>query len=52
MDLDLSVGSVKTKCFDKRDEFDFDIVNFPFLDGDDLVRHPISQFIRFARLSI
>ena len=20
--------------FDKRDDFDFDIVNFPFLDGD------------------
>ena len=25
---------VKTKIFDKRDEIDFDIVNFPFLDGD------------------
>ena len=28
-----------------RDYFDFDIVNFPFLDGD------ISQLIRFARVS-
>ena len=27
-------GFVKTKPFDKRDDFDFDIVNFPFLDGD------------------
>ena len=36
----------------KRDDFDFDIVNFPFLDGD-VARRPsyglyISQFIRFA----
>ena len=37
LDLHLSIsdGFVKTKCFDKRDDFDFDIVNFPFLDGDD-----------------
>ena len=25
---------VQTKIFDKRDDFDFDIVNFPFLDCD------------------
>ena len=25
---------MKTKIYDKRDDFDFDIVNFPFLDGD------------------
>ena len=23
-----------TKIYDKRDDFDFEIVNFPFLDGD------------------
>ena len=23
---------MKTKIYDKRDDFDFDIVNFPFLD--------------------
>ena len=39
----------------KRDDFDFDIVNFPFLDGD-VPRRPsygvyISQLIRFARAS-
>ena len=36
LDLQLSIsdGFVKTKIFDKRDDFDFDIVNFPFLDGD------------------
>ena len=25
---------MKTKIYDKRDDFDFDIVNCPFLDGD------------------
>ena len=36
LDLHLSIsdGFVKTKFFDKRDDFDFDVVNFPFLDGD------------------
>ena len=36
LDLHLSIldGFVKTKIYDKRDYFDFDIVNFPFLDGD------------------
>ena len=38
----------------KRDDFDFDIVNFPFLDGD-VPRRPsyrvyISQLIRFANV--
>ena len=41
--------------YDKRDDFDFDIVNFPFLDGDDPRRTSygvyISQLIRFARAS-
>ena len=27
-------GFVSSKTYDKRDDFDFDIVNFPFLDGD------------------
>ena len=26
--------SIKTKFYDKRDDFDFDNVNFPGLDGD------------------
>ena len=57
LDLHLSKsdGFVKTKIFDKRDDFDFDIVNFPFLDGD-VPRSTsygvyISQLIRFARVS-
>ena len=55
MDLNLCIsnGTVSTKIFDKRDDFDFDIVNFPFLDGDVPWRSSygvdISQLIRFAR---
>ena len=32
LDLKLSIcnGTVSTKIYDKRDDFDFDIVNFPF----------------------
>ena len=57
LDLHLSIsdGVVQTKIYDKRDDFDFDIVNFPFLDGD-VPRSTsygvyISQLIRFARVS-
>ena len=57
LDLHLSISDdfVKTKIYDKRDDFDFDIVNFPFLDGD-VPRSTsygvyISQLIRFARVS-
>ena len=32
--LSISDGFVQTKIYDIRDDFDFDIVNFPFLDGD------------------
>ena len=44
----------KSRFYDKRDDFDFDRVNFPFLD-DDVPRRPsygvyISQLIRFARV--
>ena len=52
--LSFSNGFVSSKIYDKRDDFDFDIVNFPFLDGD-VPRRPsygvyISQLIRFARV--
>ena len=57
LDLHLSISDdfVKTKIYDKRDDFYFDIVNFPFLDGD-VPRSMsygvyISQLIRFARVS-
>ena len=53
--LTISDGFVSSKIYDKRDYFDFDIVNFPFLDGD-IPRATsygiyISQLIRFARVS-
>ena len=57
LDLHLSIsdGFIQTKIYDKRDDFDFDIVNFPFLHGD-VPRSTsygvyISQLIRFARVS-
>ena len=36
LDLHLKISNdiVSTKLYDKRDDFDFEIVNFPFLDGD------------------
>ena len=56
LDLHLSIsnGFVSSKTYDKRDYIDFDIVNFPFLDGD-VPRRPsygvyIPQLIRFARV--
>ena len=54
--LSFSDGFVKTKIFDKRDDFYFGIVNFPFLDGDipRLTSYDvyISQPFRFGRVSI
>ena len=57
LDLDLSISNdiVSTKIYDKRDDFDFEIVNILFLDGD-VPRSTsygvyISQLIRFARAS-
>ena len=57
LDLHLSISNdiVSTKIYDKRDDFDFEMVNFPFLDGD-VPRSTsygvyISQLIRFARAS-
>ena len=54
-DSNFSNDIVSTKIYDKRDDFDFEIVNFPFLDGD-VPRSTsygvyISQLIRFARAS-
>ena len=53
--MTVSDGFVSSNIYDKRDDFDFDIVNFSFLDGD--IPHAtsygvyISQLIRFARVS-
>ena len=57
LDLHLSFSNdiVTTKINDKHDDFDYEIVNFPFLDGD-VPRSTsygvvISKLIRFARAS-
>ena len=57
LDLNLSIHNdiVSTKIYDKRDDFDFDIVNFAFLDGDVPQRSSygvyIFQLICFFRAS-
>ena len=57
LDLHLSISKdiVSTKIYDKRDNFDFEIVNFPSLDGDVPCSTSygvyISQRIHFARAS-
>ena len=45
LDLHLSISNdiVSTKIYDKRDAFDFEIVIFPFLDGDVFVLHPMES---------
>ena len=56
LDLNVSItnGIVSSNIYDKRDDLNFEIVNFPFLDGD--VPHSpsygvyISQLFRFARV--
>ena len=57
LDLHLSVsgGFVSSKIYDRRDDFDFDTVGFPFLDGD-VPRSTsygvcVSRLVRFARVS-
>ena len=56
LDLNLSItnGIVSSKIYNKQDDFNFGIVNFPFLDGD-VPRSPfygvyISHLIHFARV--
>ena len=52
LDLSITTGIVSSNVYDKRDDFNFEIVNFQFRDGD--VPHSpsygvyISQLIRFA----
>ena len=57
LDLNLTISDcfVSSKIYHKRDDFDFDFVNFPFLD-ENIPRATsygvyISQLIRFARVS-
>ena len=54
LDLHLSIFNVivSTKIYDKRDDFDFEIVNLSFLDGDiPRSTYYISQLFRFAGAS-
>ena len=50
--LSVSIDKVSIKIYDKRDDFGFEIVNFPFLDGyvprSTSYGVYISQLIRFA----
>ena len=55
LDLNIRIigSDIHTSVYDKRDDFGFPIVNFPWLSGD-VPRLPlygiyISQFVRFAR---
>ena len=52
--MSITNGIVSSKIYDQRDDFNFKIVNFPFLDGD-VPPSPfydvcIFQLIRFARV--
>ena len=54
LNLSITNDIVSSKIYDKRDDFNFEIGNFPFLDGD-VLRSPsygvyISQLIGFARV--
>ena len=56
LDLDIQIHKIHCtiKIYDKRDNFDIDIVNFPSLDGDIPISPSygtyLSQLIRFARV--
>ena len=54
LDVSITTGIVSTKIYDKRDDLNFEIVYFPFLDGD-VPRSSsygvyISQLIRLSRV--
>lgn len=56
LDINFNIcnGKLNTKIYDKRDDFSFPIVNYPFLDGDVPLAPSygvyISQLVRFARV--
>ena len=56
LNLSTANGKVSSKIYGKWDDFNFEIVNFPFID-EDVPRSPsygvyISQLIRFARVCL
>jgi len=58
LDMDISIqdGRFSVKLYDKRDDFPFKIVNFPFLDGNIPQRIGtsvlISQLVRFSKCTL
>ena len=59
LDLQLSISNdiASTKVYDKRDDFDFEIVNFPFLTVKFLALHPmksisLKSFVLLEHLAI
>ena len=55
LDLSIKNGIVSSEIYDKQDDFNFEIISFPFLDGDvPRSSHSygvyISQLIHFARV--
>ena len=52
--MSITSGIASSKIYDKQDDFNFEIVNFPFLDGDVPLSTSygvyISRLIRFARV--
>ena len=54
LDLNLSIHNdiVSTKIYDKQDDFNFDIVNFPFLDGDVPPRPSYGIYIYISTYSL
>ena len=57
LDMTISVfrGKFFVKLYDKRNDFDFDVINFPFLDGNIPKGQSygifISQLVRYARIN-
>ena len=51
LNLSIHNDTVSTQIYDKRDEFDFDIVNFPFLVGD-VPRRPFMVYIYLNLLAL
>ena len=50
LDLFITNGIVSSNLYDKRDAFNFEIVNFPFLDGAILA--PLPMVYIFSSLNV
>ena len=50
LNIKVIVNDIHTSVYDKRDDFGFPIVNFPWLSGD--VPRPIIRYLHFAVSSI